>query len=255
MKNNKTPSLIEWLKDNPSNSLNDFNETFGTEIEDSDLVGNYSNSSKKNHIKSILLTSSILLLCILLALSFDFKTNKLNFNNILIYKYKTQKTEIINLIEKAYLDLSNGTLMGNQNSASLPFYNTDFSSVFGIIFTPAITYSGMSIEPRNYKFINIDEKSAEIKYTLTLVKGKYVLKTLTIDMNLKRIGGQWKLDCQKFFPINDIPSINTRIKSSKNKKKDFHTNERIRLQEEHSLEQREAMKKLFSNSNSVSDSI
>ncbi len=184
MKNDKKPSLFDWLKENPSRTVNDYYSTFGVEIKDYEIVS-VPNLNKKNYSKWIITTSLIALLSIFLALSFDFKTNKFDINNILTLKYKTEKKDIINLIEKAYLDLSNGTLIAGANSGNsvnYPFYNSDLDFVMSLLNAPYITSNGITIETYNYEFLSINDKFAKIRYVLTLKKKEGVFKTIPIDM-------------------------------------------------------------------------
>lgn len=107
-----------------------------------------------------------------------------------------EKQEIIHLIEDTYFELGN---LSEDSSEDFPVYN--FSDKF--LFAWALSLSSMTgndfyFEAQNVEVISITEKMAEVKYDLFSHIGSN--KNIEpIEMTLKKIGGEWKLDGQKFL--------------------------------------------------------
>ncbi|MEJ7821355.1 MAG: hypothetical protein WKF85_03480 [Chitinophagaceae bacterium] len=121
--------------------------------------------------------------------------------------HKKDREEITNQIEKTYFGIINGgfTAEGMQGVGAdgLPFYNMKMDNLMVMGFLPLMNFlsSGINLEAKNinvYKFIN--KNSAKAKYDLVIEdSSKDRSDTVHIDMIVKKIGGNWKLDGQKAF--------------------------------------------------------
>ncbi|MEM7367473.1 MAG: hypothetical protein AAF587_02660 [Bacteroidota bacterium] len=107
--------------------------------------------------------------------------------------------EITHQIENVYFKFSNQTLGGDGN---LPMYNTGMGTLMPLLggalgFLMSKTFT---VEAQNITVLEIEGKLAEVEYDLYLKvdKGESVTP---IQMTVKKIGGDWKLDAEKFFPM------------------------------------------------------
>jgi hypothetical protein len=111
-----------------------------------------------------------------------------------------EKEEIRNQIENAYLNVFSGSY---SQPNDLPFYNQNAGTITMIGFLPMFTLSGESgASPENIQVIDVADKTATVEYDLDInKKGSHSI--LKIKMIVKKIGGNWKLDAQKFFPVEE----------------------------------------------------
>jgi hypothetical protein len=125
---------------------------------------------------------------------------------------KEEKLKITNQIENVYFGLANGAYTREGSSGmgpeGLPFYNTDFSTLIVMAFTPLGMLGGtFSIEPKNIEILNLADKTADVKYDLVITKsGNETI--VPVLMTIKKIGGNWKLDGQKFLPLDENETNN-----------------------------------------------
>ena len=86
-----------------------------------------------------------------------------------------ETTKIKNQIENVYFGLSNGAYtkdgLSGTSPESLPFYNTDLSTLMIMGLTPLAMLNGtFSIEPQNIKVTNLTERTADVNYLLVVSK-------------------------------------------------------------------------------------
>lgn len=107
--------------------------------------------------------------------------------------------EIEILLEDVYNQFSNGILA--QNIDKFPFYNSDTDSMLKLYLYPVfIMNNHVLIECKSVTILSYNDKEAIIHYDLILTRKSKLL--IPIDMKLKKIGGRWRIDLQKFFPCN-----------------------------------------------------
>lgn len=137
-----------------------------------------------------------------------------------------EKTAIKEQIEKVYFGIANGAYTSNTiqgtGTDGMPFYNLSFENITLMGLTPLANIFGfkIQIEPKNinvYHFIN--DNTAQVQYNL-LVHSRNEIDTAKIDMIVKKIGGYWKLDGEKFLGEHKSS------KASTSQKKELSTLER-----------------------------
>lgn len=139
------------------------------------------------------------------------KNENINDNSVsTVLKFDPVESElIINQIEQTCFDLSNGYYASEQSySPSFPFYNVkhvEISTIFSLtqmgqmigLFLGKENYE-IKFEPSNIKITVLEEKSAKVSFKLHSQFGKEKQnKQLSID--LKKIGGIWRIDGKTFF--------------------------------------------------------
>ena len=79
------------------------------------------------------------------------------------------------------------------------FYNPNLGSSFAMLMSP-LFMMGASISPKNIVVISFsNDETAEVSYDL-VIKVSGTEKRTTVTMTVKKVGGEWKLDSEKFFP-------------------------------------------------------
>jgi hypothetical protein len=118
----------------------------------------------------------------------------------------SDQKEIENQIENVYFGLINGAYTAQSLTGTtpenLPFYNSDLKTLAVMGLAPLTMLSGtFSVEPKNIKILRMYDDNADVSYDLVLSNdGKEIVTP--INMTLKKIGGKWKLDGQKFLPFD-----------------------------------------------------
>jgi hypothetical protein len=115
------------------------------------------------------------------------------------------KTLIKEQIEKTYFGIANGaytsaTIQGI-GADGMPFYNLNLANVTLMGLTPLANIFGYKIqmEPQNIDVYNfIDDNTAQVRYDLQVITGDDS-RSAKINMTVKKIGGIWKLDGEKFI--------------------------------------------------------
>lgn len=108
----------------------------------------------------------------------------------------TEKKAIKEEIEKAYLNLM---ALSDENNLQQPFYNPNLGTSFTLLLSP-VFLNGATISAENIEVLDfIDDATADVKYQLhvTTASGE---KKIEINMTVKKVGGTWKLDAEKFLP-------------------------------------------------------
>lgn len=219
--NSDRPSLQDWGKTNPHSSINDYYRIYGVP-ESSVNTTSYidtTNQKEESSNNTLLYTVSAvaILLVIFVVFLYDKETKSLSFNKFSnTIGLSSDQKEIENQLENVYFGLINGAYTAQSLSGTtpenLPFYNTDLSTLVIMGFAPLTMLTGtFSIEPKNIVVHKIYDNKADVSYDL-LVTNDGKETTEKISMTLKKIGGKWKLDGQKFLPLNEE-------KTAKKKKK------------------------------------
>ncbi len=111
--------------------------------------------------------------------------------------YGEDKEDITNVLENAYLNLANGTLCSG--TIVIPFYNQDANIITEFAFYPMVSsLHNMSMTVENINISDFSENTAHVEYDL-----HFVIKdedgVQHKEMIVKKIGGSWRLDAQKFL--------------------------------------------------------
>ncbi len=150
----------------------------------------------------------IWILVIVLLLSFVFLSyEKGFFSSTLFDRHSKDKALIKEQIEKTYFGISNGaytsqTIQG-EGLDNLPFYNSNLKDAMAMGLVPLANYLGLkvSFEPRNIDVYDFkDDNTAEVRYDL-VEHNDDEIDTGKINMEVRKIGGSWKLDGEKAFGI------------------------------------------------------
>jgi hypothetical protein len=203
------PTLQEWKKDNPLGSINDFYRIHGvpksTVTSSSTILPDI---QKDTESSNILLYTIVVLLIIFVVFLYDKETKTFSFNKISnSIGLRSDQKEIEKQLENVYFGLINGAYteqrLTGTTPENLPFYNCDLSTLMVMGFAPLTMISGpFSLEPRNIKILKLYDNKADVTYDLVISdNGKESIKP--ISMTLKKIGGNWKLDGQKFLPLDE----------------------------------------------------
>lgn len=219
--NSDRPSLQDWRKVNPHSSINDYYRIYGVP-ESSVNTTSYNdttNQKEESSNNTLLYTVSAvaILLIVFVVFLYDKETKSLSFNKFSnAIGLSSDQKEIEKQLENVYFGLINGAYTAQSLSGTtpenLPFYNTDLSTLVIMGFAPLTMLTGtFSLEPKNIVVHKIYDNKADVSYDLLITNdGKET--TEKISMTLKKIGGKWKLDGQKFLPLNEE-------KTAKKKKK------------------------------------
>lgn len=208
--NTTNPSLTEWLKQNPHKGLNEYYQIFGIPPHQEQTTTPLQIPRKNRSRNSLLWPLSILgILIFLFYIAYDSNTKSFNANNLKTFfsLQSKEKKAIIDQIENTYFGLVSGayTLDGfkGKNPDELPFYNQSLRTLLFMGFTPFANLRGdFNIEAKNIQVEDISNNEALVNYNLLITKeGK--VKSFPITMNLKKIGGNWKLDGQIFIPEDE----------------------------------------------------
>lgn len=134
-------------------------------------------------------------------------------------KYGNDKSKIKKQIEKTYFGIANGAYTSSTingiGSDQMPFYNLNFSNVALMGLAPLANILGakFQIEAKNIEVYNfIDDNTAKVKYNLFVYSGSDT-NSIDIDMVVKKIGGSWKLDGEKFIGMKSDQSKDQNRKS------------------------------------------
>lgn len=219
--NSDRPSLQDWRKANPYSTVNDYYRIYGVP-ESSVNTTTYidtTNQKVESSNNTLLYTVSAvaILLVVFVVFLYDKETKSLSFNKFSnSIGLSSDQKEIENQLENVYFGLINGAYTAQSLSGTtpenLPFYNTDLSTLVIMGFAPLTMLSGtFSIEPKNIVIQNIYDNKADVSYDLLITnEGKETIES--ISMTLKKIGGKWKLDGQKFLPLNEDKTTKKRKK-------------------------------------------
>jgi len=126
----------------------------------------------------------------------------------LLNENSKEKEAIVNRIEEVCFNLGQGVYMSteNTNGADYPFYNYNaskllmFTGLTGIaqMFTMYLGDSKGSFEilfiPTNIHVFEIEEKEAFVTFDLSVEVSGEEPKKRHVEMTLKKIAGNWKLD-------------------------------------------------------------
>lgn len=190
-------------------------------IEHSSNAENYEeipNTSNSIFNGKVIILASIIIALLAFVL-YDTETKSLNFDRItnLFSANSKEKKEVATQLEKAYFDVTNGTIRDE-----MPFYNANTGSLFLTSFLTMLKYeSNTRIEPVNIDVYELsdDKRSGKVRYNLMILKGADSIK-VSIDMNIKKVGTFWKFDSEKFFQFDFNEKVSkkktTTINESKN---------------------------------------
>jgi hypothetical protein len=219
--NSDRPSLQDWRKTNPYSSINDYYRIYGVP-QSTVKTTSYSdttNQTEETSNKTLIYTvSAVAILLILFVISlYDKETKSFSFTKFSnTIGLSNDQKEIENQIENVYFGLINGAYtaqsLNGTTPENLPFYNSDLSTLVVMGFAPLTMLTGtFSLEPKNIVVHKVIDNNAVVSYDLVVTNDGKVT-TEKIKMTIKKIGGKWKLDGQKFLPLNEE-------KTSKKKKK------------------------------------
>jgi hypothetical protein len=210
--NSDSPSLQDWRKANPYSSINDYYRIYGfpeSSIKPTSYI-DQTNQTKTTSNKTLLYTVGAVsvLLIIFVVLLYDKENKSFSLNNFSrTIGISNEDNEIENQIENVYFGLINGAYtaqsLNGTTPENLPFYNSDLSTLIVMGFAPLTMLTGsFSIEPKNIVIHKIYDNQANVSYDLVITnEGKET--TEKINMTMKKIGGKWKLDGQKFLPLDE----------------------------------------------------
>lgn len=169
-----------------------------------EFYNNYKRRSNTGLIILFFICSTVI--AIMVYVMYDRNTNSFKLDNIkrAISVHSKDKEDIKIQIEKAYFGLVNGAFtsqaMQGAGPEELPFYNQKMGSLYVMGLMPfASLFGKINIEPKNidvYEFISDNE--ARVRYDLIIIAGGS-RDSAKIDMVVKKIGGDWKLDGEAFM--------------------------------------------------------
>jgi hypothetical protein len=208
------PTMQEWRKNNPLGSINDYYRIHGVPKSTLTSGSTIQPTIKKDPESSnVLLYVIVVLLIVFVVFLYDKETKTFSFNKISnSIGLSSDQKEIENQIENVYFGLINGAYteqsLTGTTPENLPFYNSDLSTLMVMGLAPLTMIAGAySLEPRNIKILKLYDNKADVIYDLVFTdNGKESIKP--IRMTLKKIGGNWKLDGQKFLPFEERHSKN-----------------------------------------------
>lgn len=214
-KQNNDSSIItfkEWIKVNPYCSISDYYKIYGVPKSSNTTLNQElaeSTIKEENYTFHFIVFLGIVIILITLGvLSFDKRTKSFNLSKLTnSIGLNSDNKEIELQIENVYFGLINGAYTSQSLSGitpqDLPFYNSNLSTLVVMGFAPLAMLSGnVSLEPRNIEIQNIYDNNADVTYDLYVINENRE-KVIPINMTLKKIGGKWKLDAQKFLPFDD----------------------------------------------------
>lgn len=114
--------------------------------------------------------------------------------------FSKEKDEIIKQIESVYFRVTNGVYRNIENIGTpenFPFYNSDLST---IALMKVIPIYEIKLEPREIQINHLNKDTTETTYNLLITKD-IQSNPIPIRMIVKKIGDTWKLDAQKFYPL------------------------------------------------------
>jgi hypothetical protein len=205
------PTLQDWRKNNPYSSINDYYRDYGTPqstVKSTKYIEpTNQNLTSSNNILLYTVGTITVLLIVFVVLFYEKETKTFSLNKLSnTIGLSNDQKEIENQIENVYFGLVNGAYTAQSLSGTtpekLPFYNSDLSTLFVMGFAPLTMLTGtFSLEPKNIVIHKIYNNKAHVSYDLVITNdGKQT--TEKISMTLKKIGGNWKLDGQKFLSFN-----------------------------------------------------
>jgi len=209
--NTGQPSFQEWKKTNPYSSINDYYKTYGPPKSTATL-SNIEHSYPNDEVpkKTLFIVGAVLILFIsFVVLTINRGTKSFSFDNLTsIFGVSSEKKDIENQIEIVYYGLMNGAYTAQSLTGTtpenLPFYNSNLTTFVAMGFAPFSMLNGsISVEPKNIEILKVYDNMADVSYDLVVSRSD-TRKTTTweINMTLKKIGGKWKLDGQKFLPFD-----------------------------------------------------
>jgi hypothetical protein len=219
--NSDRPSLQDWKKANPYSSINDYYRIYGvpeSSVNTTSYIDTTNQKVKSSNNTLLYIVSAVaILLVVFVVFLYDKETKSLSFNKFSnTIGLSSDQKEIENQLENVYFGLINGAYTAQSLSGTtpenLPFYNTDLSTLVIMGFAPLTMLTGtFSIEPKNIVVHKIYDNKADVSYDLLITnEGKET--TEKTSMTLKKIGGKWKLDGQKFLPLNEEKTTKKRKK-------------------------------------------
>jgi hypothetical protein len=170
--------------------------------------------------RTMLILFGLILLSLVLYKLYDKETGSFRFSsaNNIFDPHQKDKEEIKATIENAYIELMNGSLAYKSLGTSQDggrFYNDNFTLTLASSFLPLMAM-GNKIEVLNIKVIEFsDENSANVSYNLILSENEKS-DSASVEMVVKKVGGNWKLDAEKFL---DFKTKETKEKNSNKVKK------------------------------------
>lgn len=209
--NTDRPSLQDWKKTNPHGTINDYYRIYGvpkTSVKTTSYIDT-TNQTEETSNKTLLYTvGAAILLILFVVFLYDKETKSFSFTKFSnTIGLSNDQKDIENQIENVYFGLTNGVYTVQSLNATtpenLPFYNSDLSTLLVMGFAPLTMLTGtFSLEPKNIVVHKVIDNNAEVSYDLVITYNGEVT-TEKIKMTVKKIGGKWKLDGQKFLPLNE----------------------------------------------------
>jgi hypothetical protein len=210
MEQDNRPTLEQWKKENPNKGLNEYYERYGSIIrnESSTITTPDTQLSEQNKHSGTKIFWGVGLI-VLLLLSGFYLIDKSKFDvvkSILIPHYKDTK-EIEETVKRVYALLTGGhydfTTEQNKEVKGIPFYNKNFESLVSLGLMSFVSFTGdFFLEPTNIMVKDYRGSEATLTYDLICnVKGEE--RIYPVSMTVKKIGSEWKLDCEKIAPFNE----------------------------------------------------
>lgn len=113
----------------------------------------------------------------------------------------SESNEIQNQLEEAYFGIANLSLLDENNTSEIPFYNLNTAKRFGSGLGLMLNPKNLSFYPENIKIASIENKKANISYDLRILSDDVTVKIVPIEMEARKIGEKWRFDFKKFLPV------------------------------------------------------
>ncbi|RUA34488.1 MAG: hypothetical protein DSY77_05095 [Bacteroidetes bacterium] len=201
--NSEIPEIKEWLKNNRNKTINDYYSLYPHQAKES--IKTEINSSQLPKTRKWNKPLTWLFLAIfLVSVTFIFRDEIIKAfpitSNLL---FKTESNEIQNQLEQAYFEITNLSLLDENNLSETPFYNLDLAERLGMGLGLMLNQEDLSFQPNNFKIERIENKEADIAYDLRILSGEKVVKTVPVQMKTRKIGEKWRFDFDKFLPLEE----------------------------------------------------
>lgn len=199
---NERPNTKDWLKNHPNKTINDYYSVYPPQINQNSKteLNSHQDRKPKKGIKGKFWLVSII---VLIGLIFIFRNEIVNALPISSKILNTSKeNDIHNQLEEAYFGISNLSLLDENNSSEIPFYNLNPAERFGSGLGLMLNQNNLSFLPKDIKIVSIKNKKANISYDLHILSNDKPIETIPINMEARKIGEKWRFDFKKFLPVN-----------------------------------------------------
>lgn len=198
----KPPDIKDWLKNNPNKTINDYYSVYPPQTNQNRQTAIDSSQKPKKRIKGKVWLMSII---VIVGLIFIFRNDIVKFLPIDSATLNwSESGEIQNQLEEAYFGITNLSLLDENNTSEIPFYNLSLTDRFGVGLGLMVNQNNLSFYPENIKILNIENKKANISYDLRIMSDNETIKMIPIDMEARKIGKKWRFDFEKFLPVEKL---------------------------------------------------